>query len=163
MDIRIQFHQTPEDVRIGVRQYWRHCYVSKRELYITVFFLFLLVMFSIIKGGNAWLCSLIYGFCGLSFWIVRFRTYFFLLRRKIKECNVLSIGTGELQLTLNDTTILLAGGQTCLEWKWGQLKRVIEYKNVLLLCWDKFDFLIIPLNQISPNALSEIRNTTKQA
>jgi hypothetical protein len=162
MNIETQFHLTPQVIKRGVQLFWKSYYVRTRELFLTGIFLCLLVFIGLVDGAKSWVNLIIiglYGFFALWFWIVRFRIYFLLLKEKMDYYRQLAGGVTKLQLT--DSAAILTGGEMRSEFQWGELKRIIESDEFLLLWWSRLNFTIIPIDQLSQDTLSAIRQNLR--
>jgi hypothetical protein len=158
MNVETQIRLTPEIIKRGVRLFWKNYYVRPRELLLTAIFLCLLVGIGLVDGAKSWVNLIIiglYGFFALWFWIVRFRIYFLLLKEKMNYHRQLAGGVTKLQLA--DGAAILTSGEMRSEFQWGELKRIIESNEFLLLWWSRLNFTIIPIDQLSQDALSAIR------
>lgn len=158
MNIETQFHLTPQVTKRGVQLFWKSYYFRTRELFLTGIFLCLLVFIGLVDGAKSWVNLIIiglYGFIALWFWIVRFRIYLLLLKEKMNYYRQLAGGVTKLQLT--DSAAILTSGEMRSEFEWGELKRIIESDEFLLLWLSRLNFTIIPIDQLSQHTLSAIR------
>lgn len=127
---------------------------------MTGLFLCLLVTASLIDGVKSFGDVVpfgLYALLALSFWVVRFRIYFFLLNAKMKQYSQLANGIMKLELT--DSAAIATGGQLHLEYKWEDFNGTIESDGVILPLWNKLNFVVIPTDQLSQEALSVIRQS----
>ena len=158
MNIETEFRLTPQIIKRGVHYFWKSCYIRKRELLLAGIFLCLLVIIGFIDGAKSWVNFVVvglYGLFALWFWIVRFKIYFLLLKAKMNQYGQLADGVMKMQLT--DSVVILTGGQMRSEFQWGELRHVVESDEFLLLLWGKLNFTIIPVDQVSSDTLSVIR------
>ena len=157
---QVQFQPTAELIRTGVRLFWRKHYLSTRELFITLLFLFGLGAFIVIRGMEFWSAALIYGLINMSFWLVRFKVYRILLRKKLEAWGQYPgrTMTMPVQLAFSEAGVQQTQGDKVLVWEWQRLSRIIESKKVWLLCWGKADFLILPTENADEAIFSELRN-----
>lgn len=158
MNIEIQLRLTPEIIKRCVRYFWISVYVRQREIVLTTIFLCLLVGIVIADGVKSWtnvIFGCLYGCFTLWFWLPRFRIYLRLLKEKMNFYRQLSGGVFKLQLT--ESTVILTAGQRSSEFQWGELKRIIESDDFLLLWWSGLEFTILPIGQLNRSIVATIR------
>jgi len=84
--------------------------------------------------------------------------------RFLKTETTLSHETGgnSIRFELSESAAVFTAGKMRREYPWRQLRRIVEADDVLLLLWDKFNFTIIPRQQVSEEILAVLRQNVRK-
>ena len=162
MNLETEYRLTPQVLKKGVQCFWKLCYIKKRELFLAAIFLGLLASIAFVDKPRSWASFIIFGLYGsfaLWFWIVRFMMYFRFLKTEMTQFH--ETGGGSIKFELSESAAVFTAGKMRREFPWRHLRRVVEADDVLLLLWDKFNFTIIPRDQLSDDILAVLRQNVR--
>ena len=142
---------TPPLIRTGVGVCWRRSFLKKRELSLTALFLVVLLVATVRQGWGVLVAPLWI----LVWWGRRIKLYFRWLHDRMSRYH--NLEDGKMTIVLDDDAVTVMGGKSEARYAWGQLYGIREHGDVLLLSLKGAEFTILPLDQLSSEVLSVLR------